>query len=75
MVLRQPDVGEPCQDKGVTGVFITRCKPDISCLYTDIKPTKSMTTAKLLDVTFSTDLAWDAHYEDIDAIPPRGPAS
>ena len=48
-------------------VSFTCGKPDISPIDIDNKPIERVTTAKLLGVTFSNDLTWDAHTEDIHA--------
>ena len=46
-------------------VSFARSKPDIPPITINGKSIERVSTAKLLGVTFSSDLTWDAHIEDI----------
>ena len=46
-------------------VCFGRSKPTLPPITIDDKPIARVSTAKLLGVTFSSDLTWDAHIEDI----------
>ena len=46
-------------------VSFARSKPDILPITINGKSVERVRTAKLLGVTFSSDLTWDAHIEDI----------